>query len=190
MKQWLRILALAILMVVSVACASPAVRTSTSVNAVTVTFSSPQDSTFFHKVGLNPDTLSAHDSRSVFLAHVPDSVTQIDVLVEGSATSSEAACSFVEYAQKRPGTHSYEGTRQSSRYRLVLPPPEAPEKEFYAANILVRFCGLTYSGFGPDLSKRTYYLGLWYGPEERLSDRAKGIKALPIASLEQSVYVR
>lgn len=158
-----------------------------NVGPVRIKISSPQRASFVGEIALVPDTLSAFDRRSVFLKHVPDGLRSVDIELEMSAATAEITCQSVRFADGFSGTYTAtenQGDRVKKVYHLEMAPP--PAREFYAANLLIRFCGLQGQSLGPDYSKRTYYLGFWYGPEEVLVERARGIKALTLDELELS----
>lgn len=160
------------------------------IDPVRVITSSPQDEVFGDVFYLSP--LLKH---SVILANVGDRVSTVDLEIHWPASQPRLICLSGRFAQAVAGSYEeleeIQGTDLVRKIHLQLPTRIA--KEFYAANVVVRFCGWSYPEglirelhLGPDYSKQSYFLGFGYWPAGVFAERAAGIGALTVGQLKDN----
>lgn len=154
--NYLVLFALTILLALQPGCAGAPPEPEPSLE---VAVTSPQDANFAAAFVLRSDSWP-----SVILTRVPEEVSEIVVTYPIKTGKREFCESYglsdlggdVSTVTKFDGSHL---TRM-----IRFKPERGPNRELYAANVVIKFnCN------DAAASRRTYYLGFWYGPPEKFA---------------------
>lgn len=119
----------------------------------------------------NEMLLSAGLRQSVVLQQVPDQIRRVEIRYQigGRPLLCDSHELLPKHGESFPA--KWEERDSSGTLYQVVPvvlPGRGSAPEFYAANVLLQFCGSD----DPFYSSRVYYLGLWYGLSKDVSRAA------------------